>query len=257
MHLKKLFKTGLIIAFGALLLQINPTHAQEDLNYPQPIDPYINDFSELISEGAESILSEELSEFQATQDIQITLVTVDSIYDFDTVDESIEVFARNLFNQWGVGDADKNNGILVLVAIKDREARIQLGAGYEAPYETEMQKVMDEKMVPYFANNQYEVGINNGINAIMEASVEKISWTDWVAHYKWHLIIGAAIGLLLAAGISALISGKKGWGYILLAAAFALLLAMLSSSSDSRSSSRGGGGFGGGKSSGKGATGKW
>lgn len=257
MQLKKIFKTGLLVGIGLLILQIHNTQAQNQLDYPSPIDPYINDFSDLISEGTESILSEQLSEFQATQGIQITLVTLDSIYDFNTGDEDIETFARNLFNQWGVGDAEKNNGILFLVTPKDREARIQLGAAYGAPYESQMQNIMDGTIVPYFANNEYEVGITNGLNAIMDTSIETISWTDWVVYYKWYLIIGAVIGLLVAAGISALISGKKGWGYVLLAAAFGLLLAMISASSNSNSSSKRGGGFGGGKSSGRGATGKW
>ena len=47
----------------------------------------------------------------------------------ETPNESIEAFATALFNTYGIGNMPKNNGVLLLVAVRDRKARIELGSG--------------------------------------------------------------------------------------------------------------------------------
>jgi uncharacterized protein len=48
-----------------------------------------------------------------------------------TGDESIEEYANGLFREWGIGNKQKNNGVLLLVAVKDRKMRIEVGYGLE------------------------------------------------------------------------------------------------------------------------------
>lgn len=262
--LKQYFRIGMILSGFFLFGIAHQTLAQtsDDVSdlaaskYPSHIDNHVNDFSDVISDQDEALLKEQLTNFQTDTGIQIVIATMDSIYDFETNDETIEQFARNLFNDWGVGDSKRNDGILILVTVKDRAMRIQLGMGYGREYDAAMQQVVDESFLPSFKNEQYGTGIVLGTKEVMDTVSEGVSW---FSYYKWYLLGGVIILILVAAGISALRSGKKGWGFLLLSAAFGLLVWLLKtmgSGSDSNSSSSGGG-FGGGKSSGGGATGRW
>jgi uncharacterized membrane protein YgcG len=60
----------------------------------------------------------------------------------------IESFATNLFNTWGIGDREKSNGFMILVAVHDRRVRIELGSGYSGEMDQVMQRVMNEDMLP-------------------------------------------------------------------------------------------------------------
>ena len=57
----------------------------------------------------------------------MTIITLESQAPY-APDETLEEFATNLFNNWGIGDAARNDGILVLVLPDDRAMRIELGA---------------------------------------------------------------------------------------------------------------------------------
>lgn len=70
--------------------------------------------------------------------IEAVVVTINSIGDYQTGDATIEAFATNLFNTWGIGHKKENNGVLILVAVKDRKARIELGKGYGREYDSAM-----------------------------------------------------------------------------------------------------------------------
>ena len=261
--LKQYFQIGILggfLLFGMNQNTFAQTNDEPDEittnRYPAHFDDHVNDFSNTISDQDEALLKEQLTNFQTETGIQIVIATMDSIYDFKTNDQTIEQFSRNLFNDWGVGDSKRNDGILILVAVKDREMRIQLGMGYGKEYDAAMKQVVDESFLPSFKNEQYGTGIVLGTKEVMDTVSEGVSW---FSYYKWYLLGGVIILILVAAGISALRSGKKGWGFLLLSAAFGLLVWLLktmSSGSDSNSSSSGGG-FGGGKSSGGGTTGRW
>jgi uncharacterized membrane protein YgcG len=220
-------------------------------SYPAHTDNYVNDFAKVVSASDKQQLETQLQQFQQQTGVQITIATVNSIYDYNTGDPTIEVFARNLFNYWGVGDKTKNNGILMLVAVKDRKVRIELGSGYGKQYDAEMQKIVDNDILPNFKNEQYGTGIIAGTQGIISSITQGVSW---FAYYKWDLLLGVLILFLIIAGISCMRSGKTGWGWAFFAAAGAILLWLIVNIFKKGS---GGTGFGGGSSSGGGATGSW
>ena len=83
----------------------------------------------------------------------------------------IETFARLLFDQWQVGiaklgDQNWNTGILVLVSVGDRKARIELGAGWGREKDQLCQQIMDERMVPRFKQGDFSGGITAGVEAL-------------------------------------------------------------------------------------------
>jgi len=141
-----------------------PVYAQD--GYPARIDPYVNDFASLLTTEHTTSLRSLLSELKADNGVELVVVTVDSIQDYATGDASIESFATSLFNTWGLGDAQKNDGVLILVAWKDREVRIEVGAGYGDSLNADMQTIINEQMIPAFRNENYSQGIYDGARAV-------------------------------------------------------------------------------------------
>lgn len=153
---------------GALLLPAaggSATHAQGA--YPEPVDLYVNDFAGLLTVEHASAIRGLLSNLKRDTGVEAVVVTIGSINDYATGDATIESFATNLFNTWGVGDKAKNNGVLILVAVNDRKVRIEVGAGYESTLNAAMQKVIDEYMLPAFRRADYSQGIYDGVRAVV------------------------------------------------------------------------------------------
>jgi uncharacterized protein len=69
-----------------------------------------------------------------------------------------------LFNEWGIGKKDKDNGVLLLVAKDDHELRIEVGYGLEGTItDLEAGEIIDNIIVPRFKENDYDSGIYNGV----------------------------------------------------------------------------------------------
>jgi uncharacterized protein len=87
--------------------------------------------------------------------------------EYNTEDATIEQFAANLFNEWGIGQASRNDGVLFLIAVEDRELRIELGSAYGVEFNGRMQRIIDQIIIPYFRQDNYSLGIHEGSRAIV------------------------------------------------------------------------------------------
>jgi uncharacterized protein len=239
--------TAIVIFICLILLIPVYTHA----SYPRPIDDYINDWAEVIGDADFDIIREKLKNLEQRTGIEAVVVTINSIYDYDVPTASIEEFATGLFNDWGIGHKKENNGVLILVAVDDRMVRIELGKAYGHYYDSKMRDVHDTYMIPYFKAGDYSRGIYEGVNALILQITEKVSW---FSYYKWHILLGVLFIVFLLAGINFLRKGKKGWGWVLIAAAGFLLILLIRLFLTANKSSSG---FGGGSSFGGGSTGSW
>lgn len=168
---------------------------------------------------------------------------------------SIEVFANSLFNAWGIGSPRHNFGMLLVVAIGDRRARIELGAAWGRSGDSDAQRIMDTLIIPSFKSGDFSLGILEGVRGL-----DAMGRGDSIPAPKrpgwwWPLWIGLAL-LCVGAVASIMISGDDGWGatlvYALTAAVFGILTL-----GGSDAEGGGGGSFGGGFSSGGGASGSW
>lgn len=142
-------------------------HAQS--GYPQYQDLYVNDFAGVMNEETITQVRSILADLRARTGIEAVVVTIQSIRDYGTGDDAIEPFATNLFNRWGVGDATRNDGVMILAAIRDRDIRIEVGAGYDAEMNDEMREVLDENILPYFRRSDYNTGLFEGTRAVIRA----------------------------------------------------------------------------------------
>ncbi len=148
----------------AVLIWALPGHAQQ---LPDWQSIYVNDFANILSPEAEAELEDMLKTARAERDHEMTVVTIDKVNNY-TNNHTIEKFAKDLFNHWGVGNAERNDGILLLVAVEDRRMRIALGSGYRARFDGVAKRIIDSIMLPEFKAGRMEQGILEGTAASLE-----------------------------------------------------------------------------------------
>ncbi len=104
-----------------------------------------------------------------THGVPIIVVTIPSLkaYQFGG---SIEQFAAKVFNQWRIGTQDKsggaNKGILLMVSVGDRKARIELGGDWGRAWDGNTDQIMGGRIIPKFKQGDYSGGIAAGVEAL-------------------------------------------------------------------------------------------
>lgn len=93
--------------------------------FPRP-DGYVNDFADVLTSDDEAYLENYLRTLEAETSAEVAIVTVTSMEGM-----TIEEYANRLFADWGIGKAQTDNGVLLLVAPDDRAVRIEVGYGAE------------------------------------------------------------------------------------------------------------------------------
>ena len=92
--------------------------------YRSPGQPrgFVNDFAGVLSDQTKSSLEQTLSQFSSETSNQIVVVSVMSLEG-----DSIENYSNELFREWAIGQKDKNNGVLLLIAPNEKQVRIEVG----------------------------------------------------------------------------------------------------------------------------------
>jgi uncharacterized protein len=228
------------------------------ITYPhQPTqDSFIVDEAGIIDPNATKEINTMIFQLWNEQQIPLYVVTIPSLSTYDAPNYSINQYATELFNHWGIGSQTRNYGILLLVSKGDRKARIEFGEGYGNKYDSQANKIMQTLIIPNFKNSNYSLGVTEGVRGLtavargLNVPEPKTPW--WVLP----LLIGAIV-LIVCVIISLFRSGRTGWGWMLLIALGSFIAYMLYNTFKGGGSGGSGGGFGGGSSGGGGATGSW
>ena len=137
----------------------------------QSFPPYssttVNDFADLLSETSAAALRDRLAQLLTDTGIEMTVVTLPNQAAY-APGLSLETFATALFNDWGVGDAARNDGIMVLVLPQDRAMRVELGAGFDRQWDSVAQGVVDNSFLPHFRAGDYQTGIMVGTQVVID-----------------------------------------------------------------------------------------
>ena len=137
--------------------------------YPQRVDPQINDFAGVLTDADKTSIRNIQAQLLGEHGAELVVATIGSFADYDVADKTLEAFATKLFNSWGIGDRQRNDGVLLLVAVRDRRVRIEVGSGYGARYNDAMQHVIDDDILPAFRDGAYGAGIVSGVGGIQAA----------------------------------------------------------------------------------------
>lgn len=134
---------------------------------------YVYDGAQVLSEETEQYIVNASAELESKTGAQIVVVTIPSLEG-----RPLEEYATDLFRQWGIGDAEKNNGLLLLCAVEDRQFRVEVGYGLEGDLpDGKTGRMQDTYIVPLLRENQFDEGIRNGYNAFLQevAAVYNVS----------------------------------------------------------------------------------
>ncbi|MCH2164608.1 MAG: TPM domain-containing protein [Marinovum sp.] len=188
--LKRLVSFIVILWAGAALAQ----------SYPDYSSTTVNDFAKVLSTEERQALSNQLKKLRQDTGVEMTVVTLVSKRHYTGATSpsvSLERFATGLFNHWGVGDATRNDGVMLLLLTKDREVRIELGAAYKREWDSTAARVIDNHMIDAFAERKWAQGLQAGTDETIETIVLPFTNGEAPSNDGWIFGIIAAGALVL------------------------------------------------------------
>lgn len=151
-------------ALAVLLLIVAVATTAYAQQYPKATG-YVNDFANLLTREQGTSLNDELAAFEKKTTIEIAVVTVPWLNN-----QSIEHYTRELAKEWGVGKRGQNNGIVFLIAPKERKVRIEVASGVHSVLtDSRADRIRDQAVLPRFKAGNMAQGIIDGTHAIMRA----------------------------------------------------------------------------------------
>ncbi len=262
MNFKKLFiaiVTGLIITH--LSFATNPTTLQQI--------GYINDYTQTLTAPQQQSLSQLSTVIEQKTGIQLATVIIPELGENWTIED----YTSQLFESWGIGQKKLDNGLLLLVALKEKRLRIEVGYGLEGILpDGKAGAIRDQFILPHFKEGNLQKGLISGhialANTIASEYNIKITEGDLQPHSRRYpsktatqsspfndIILLIIIGIIIAG----MIKSPTFRAFIM-----GMLIASMFSRGGYRRSSMGHfgggggfGGFGGGLSGGGGASGGW
>jgi len=175
---------------------------------PKPTDMPIVDQTNTLSAEQKATLAEQIAAERTKSGNQIAIVIVPSIEN-----GSIEEYSLDIAREWGIGTAENNNGVLLLIAKNDRLLRIEVGTGLEgALTDVQSGRIIRDDIRPLFQQEKYFEGVQAGLTSIIEAiNGEYIPTTTATEPVRlpWELIFG--FGFLIFSWLGSILARTKSW----------------------------------------------
>ncbi len=189
-----------VLLVGLLALAV-PLAAQAQPAVPA-LTGRVVDRADVLSPETERVLTALFAEHERATSNQIVVLTVPSLEG-----DSVEGFALRVFDAWGLGQADRDNGVLLLIARDDREMRIEVGYGLEgALTDAEAGRIIRSEFVPAFRNGDYDGGTLAGAEAVIgtiegtyePADTDSGNEVPWLFRWVFGLFFGGMPLLVFA-----------------------------------------------------------
>ena len=134
----------------------------------QPVFPELTgrvvDEANIIPDADEAALTAKLEALETQSQRQFVIATLPDLQGYDIAD-----YGYQLGREWGIGDAQRNDGVLLLVAPNDRKTRIEVGYGLEPVLTDGLSTLIVQKqMLPLFREGDYPGGINAAADTIIQ-----------------------------------------------------------------------------------------
>ncbi|MCE5276704.1 MAG: TPM domain-containing protein [Planctomycetaceae bacterium] len=177
---------------------------------------FVNDRAGVLTAEQRSALEQKLRGYADGEPfVQIVVLTVETLGG-----EPVEDYAQKVFDTWKIGQKGKDNGVLLLIAVKDRKLRIHSGYGVEGKLtDGTAGDIIRYEITPAFKNNDYAAGINAGCEAIA-----KVLTGEFDASSRWQrdfdnlsegrFFLGAIVAMI-GGGVAGLIWKKHKIGGLL------------------------------------------
>lgn len=260
----------LLLSFSVATLAVFAQDLPKRSNPPR----LVNDYANVLSPEQRAILEERLVALDDSTSNQVAIVTIPTLNGYDETD-----YATKLLREWGIGTAKHNNGVLILVALKEQRIRIEVGYGLEGALpDITTQSIIDNDIVPHFKEKDFYRAFDEAVTDIGRAASGEYKEQRQKSNNNGGTTGGSIIGFLVILFIVIMIVGRgggrgggmmsrRGYGNFLLP----FLLGNMLGGGGRRGGGFGGGfggggfggggggfgGFGGGSSGGGGASGGW
>lgn len=124
----------------------------------------VNDYAGLLNETERGQLEARCRTLRERTGAQFAVVTLRSLQG-----GQIEDFGTKLFKLWGIGQKDKDNGLLLIVAMEERRSRVEVGYGLERIIsDTLAARVLDQKLRPRFREQRFAAGLTDAVNELCD-----------------------------------------------------------------------------------------
>ncbi|WP_127447730.1 YgcG family protein [Veillonella sp. 3310] len=221
-----------------------------------PKNGYVLDQTQTLTKEEINTMNRMGLELQKKTKAQIAVLLIPTLEGEDVSD-----YANRVFRAWGIGDKEKNNGVLFLIALKDKQMRIEVGYGLEgAINDGKAGEILDQYTIPYFQKGKFGPGVMETYKVLVgEVSKEYGVSIDGSRTYAKQdsIELSPFQLLLIGVGILALIIVDMTFFGGAITQSILLILASGRGGGSGRSGGGGFGGFGGGSSGGGGASRRW
>ncbi|MCD6412949.1 MAG: TPM domain-containing protein [Elusimicrobia bacterium] len=137
---------------------------------------FVNDYAEIMSPQAKAAAEAVCGQLEKLTNAELAVLTVKNLNG-----KSIEEFAVDIFEKWGIGKKEKDNGVLLLVAPSERKVRIEVGYGLEGVLnDAKAGDIIRNYIIPYFKKGDYSTGIVAGATIIAQdvSAGLGVKWSD-------------------------------------------------------------------------------
>ncbi len=162
---------GIGIVLFCLILTVFPVAALAAGDVVEPTKEfYVADYAKVLSSETEKWIVKQNQDLYKRTGAQIVVVTVDFLGGME-----IEDYAYKLFNKWGIGSKEKNNGVLLLLAIGEDNYWCVQGKGLENSLDSgAIGDILYDNLEPDFAKQKYNAGVKKTFD-VLYAQVDAIS----------------------------------------------------------------------------------
>ena len=125
---------------------------------------YLQDYAKVINEEINKTIMNSSFGLKKQTTAQVVVVTIKSLNEMP-----IKEYTLGVFRKWGIGNKDKNNGILILVVTSTKQVRIEVGYGLEGRLpDAKCGEIIRNQMLPSIGIGDFNTGIINGYNAVIQ-----------------------------------------------------------------------------------------
>lgn len=189
--------------FSVLLLLLSlilviPAQGQTSSEQIFPNRPagFVNDFANVLSRSNQNRLERKLRTYRDTTSTEIAIVTLKSLQG-----KPVEEVSLDILNTWNIGQADVQNGAVILVSVNDQKIRIEVGYGLEGALTDVMSgRIIDQILAPSFREGDFYGGLSRATSAIFsllggeyDAVKKQSASTDNANYFPYLLLLGVIL----------------------------------------------------------------
>lgn len=213
-----------LLTIFVLLISVCGQAQIETVLPARPATPkLVNDFANLLTPEQEEALENKLVAYDDSTSNQLAIVTLSTLTDSKGVVYEDEEVALKILREWGVGQKNRNNGIVILIVKSpddtERKIRIEVGYGLEgAVPDITAKNIIENDIAPNFRDGNYYRGIDDATTSLIEAAAGEYKapqgYADRGGNNKgisFGKIIVAIIILIFVLGMG---GGNRGGGFM-------------------------------------------